>query len=53
MNRIEPLTKFQRQQTTVALTVDAAARAAQSQAERALADGDEAGAQRILEEAIR
>lgn len=47
------LTKFQRQSTEVALTVDEAAEVAQRAAERALARGDQAGAQAILEGAIR
>jgi hypothetical protein len=47
------LTKFQRQKTAVALTVDQAAQAAQRAAEKELKNGDPAAAQRILEEAIR
>jgi hypothetical protein len=43
------LTKFQRQATQVAVTVDSIARAADQQAQDALKRGDKAGAQRILD----
>lgn len=43
------LTKFQRQSTKVTIDVDAQAQAADQQAQDALAHGDKAGAQRILE----
>lgn len=46
------LTKFQRERTEVALTVDAAAKAADAKAQQALKRGDKAGAQRILEQAV-
>lgn len=46
------LTKFQRQETKVALSVDDAAKAADAQAQAALARGDHAGAQKILEDAL-
>lgn len=46
------LTKFQRQQTKVSISVDPAAAAAQKRAEAALKAGDKAGAQAILEGAI-
>jgi len=43
------LTKFQRQQTKLAITVDEAAKTADTQSQAALARGDHAEAQRILE----
>jgi hypothetical protein len=46
------LTKFQRQATKVTVEFDAEARVAQKRAEAALRNGDEAGAQRVLQEAL-
>lgn len=46
------LTKFQRQQTKIALTPDQVAKAADIKAQDALKRGDKAGAQRILEQAV-
>ena len=45
--------KFQRQETKLVLSVDSGLNAATSRAEKALARGDRAGAQRELEEATR
>ena len=44
------LTKFQREQTTISVTVDSTMDSAQAQAEQALANGDTQEAQRILEQ---
>lgn len=52
VNCTTALTKFQRQQTTVSLTVDNGAVTAQQQAEEALKNGDPAKAQAILEQQI-
>lgn len=52
VNCTTALTKFQREQTTVSLTVDGGAQNAQQQAEDALKAGDPAKAQQILEQQI-
>ena len=47
------LTKVQREQTKVVVALDEKAAAAQKTAEKALANGDKAGAQKALEGAIQ